>query len=145
MIPEYMKESVAAWQAEMQWPDLDERFSYAGTVRTIPIPAVPVEAPPDIEILGVRRIRAIGRIPTAPGEPRKPNEAGDAPPAKDWGNGVCRNCGATFAKTGSSHQDCTVKCRRESRNAYMRAYIKTLTPEQRAKARGKRKKKAATS
>lgn len=147
-LDEDMQNWVLAMHAKLNpnWVPWLERGCRTQPGRCVPVPAAEVEAPPDILKPAIRRIREIGRITQIKGfsAPVNPDPISEMTcGGKQWGNGVCRNCGATFAKSGSTHRDCSPKCRKIMRNAYQREYMKTLSPEKRNEVRGKRKKATA--
>ena len=129
------------------WRNWTERGCYTAPGSSLAV--TDREAPPDINRPSVERLRAIGRITqergkVAPVVPVNPDPIAEMTCGeKNWGQAQCLHCKGTFTKTGPSHHACSPACRKQIRNAYQRAYMKTLTPEQRAKARGKRKRGAA--
>ena len=141
MMPPDMRARVDAKHAELNptWRNWD-RYEMA-PVRVIH--AADREAPPDIHRPSVERLRAIGRITQERGKsaPVNPDPIAEMTCGeRGYGPANCLNCKQSFTKTGPSHHACSVECRKAIRNAYQRAYMKTLSPEKREAARGRRKK-----
>ena len=140
MLPD-MRARVDAKHAELNptWRNWD-RYE-TGPVRVIHV--ADREAPPDIHRPSVERLRAIGRITQERGKsaPVNPDLIAEMTCGeRGYGPADCLNCKKPFTKTGPSHHACSAECRKEIRNAYQRAYMKTLSPEKREAARGRRKK-----
>ena len=140
-MPADMRARVDAKHAELSptWRNWD-RYE-TGPVRVIHV--ADREAPPDIHRPSVERLRAIGRITQERGKsaPVNPDPIAEMTCGeRGYGPANCLNCKQPFTKTGPSHHACSVECRKAIRNAYQRAYMKTLSPEKREAARGRRKK-----
>ena len=140
-MPADMRARVDAKHAELNptWRNWD-RYE-TGPVRVIHV--ADREAPPDIHRPSVERLRAIGRITQERGKvaPVNPDPIAEMTCSeREYGQAPCLHCKQPFTKTGPSHHACSVECRKEIRNAYQRAYMKTLSPEKRDAARGRRKK-----
>ncbi len=147
MLPPGMRERVEAVHAELNpgWINWTERGK---TAQGRSIPVAEREAPPDIHRPSVARLREIGRITQERGKvaPVVPVPANPDPISemtcgeREYGQADCLHCKKQFTKTGPSHHACSPECRKQIRNAYQRNYMKTLSPEKRAAARGKRKR-----
>ena len=136
-----MRARVDAKHAELNptWRNWD-RYE-TGPVRVIHV--ADREAPPDIHRPSVERLRAIGRITQERGKsaPVNPDPIAEMTCGeREYGQAPCLHCKQPFTKTGPSHHACSADCRKQIRNAYQRAYMKTLSPEKRDAARGRRKK-----
>lgn len=98
MIPEYMRESVAAHDLS-GWRGLDERFSYAGEVRTIN-PATIAPAAPETHPEGFRHGPSLGRFPT------KDDPIAEHVNRKTFGMRECRKCKQEFLALTGNQQIC---------------------------------------
>jgi hypothetical protein len=141
MMPPDMRARVDAKHAELNptWRNWD----YYGMAPVRVIHVADREAPPDIHRPSVERLRAIGRITQERGKvaPVNPDPIAEMTCGeREYGQAPCLHCKQPFTKTGPSHHACSTACRKQIRNAYQRAYMKTLSPEKREAARGRRKR-----
>lgn len=126
-MPPDMRERIDAVHAELNqtWRPIEERYCGSQPGRVLDESEWPAElqAPEGRE---VRTSRTIGKITGMPGvEPRNPDPISEMTCGeRNFGKGICVNCGGEFQKTGTGHKVCSPKCAREVRAEYARKYRK---------------------